>query len=488
MKTKILTILILTLLSISIGSAQLVVNEKAENFYKQYLKVYRNNSSGKPEIKSSLHYLDSAVRRAPRVFKYSYALGASYKFLNDYANAKKWYQNSYGLTDDQAEKKNIDQLINYCNTKLLEQQVASRQSTGPGILVSFIMKEGTNELKDDIVDNFPKVLPDIPITESSSGTTELLKNKFRVYDTFTKDEFLVVSLGSQRSAEEHYKKGIANFDNYFKKTYSFQKSNYYITILLTENPIDLIEATNRLYPEAQLKPYVPFLGFYNKKDNLIAATGGAFGYGTLLHELIHAFVNSDFPEAPLWFNEGLATLYERTQWQGNTLKSLPNWRFDRLRASDFSSLEQLVGNINAKRYNLAEIRMLLLYFDQLGKTGELYNFIKTNKDSLNLASCLQHFDLKQSKWEEFISNTLQEYQVEVYASGSSLSNPSEIKYIQLALKKILGKEMKVDGFWGTGSQNALKEFQQKFGLNPDGVLGKQTRATLEREYDKITIK
>lgn len=488
MITRILPTIFLISLFVLSTSAQPSGNEKAESFYKLYLSVYRNNNSGKPEIKAALHYLDSAIRRAPRVYKYSYALGASYKYLNDYANAKKWYQNSYGLTDDPTEKKNIDQLINYCDSKLLEQRVISRDSIGPGILISFIMKEGTNELKDDVVDNFPKVLPDIPVTGNSSAITELLKTKFNIYDSYSKNEFLVVSLGSHRSAEEHYRKGIADFDNYFRKTYSFQKSNNFITILLTENPIDLIEATNKLYPEAHLKPYAPFLGYYNKKDNLIAANGGSFGYGTLLHELIHAYINTDFPDAPIWFNEGLATLYERTQWQGNTLKCLPNWRFDRMKTNDFSSLDQLVGKINAKHYNLAEIRMLLLYFDHLEKTGELYTYVKTNKDSLNLIDCFQVFDIRQTKWNEFIETTLLEYQAEIFASGSALSNPNEIRYLQQALNKILGKDMKVDGFWGAGSQNALMEFQQKFGLTPDGVLGKQTRAVLDKEYDKITVK
>ena len=159
-----------------------------------------------------------------------------------------------------------------------------------------------------------------------------------------------------------------------------------------------------------------------------------------------------------------------------------------MKATDFHSLEQLTENIKLHNYNLAEIRMLLLYFDRLGKIGELYNYVKANKNSLDLKQCLQQFNINQSGWNGFIATTLQEYHTELYASRGSLSNPDEIKYIQEALNTILGKQLKADGFWGTGSQNALIEFQRKFGLTPDGTFGAKTRAALERQFDKMSVK
>ena len=38
------------------------------------------------------------------------------------------------------------------------------------------------------------------------------------------------------------------------------------------------------------------------------ATGG----GTLVHEIVHPFVEANFPGCPTWFNEGLGSLYEQS--------------------------------------------------------------------------------------------------------------------------------------------------------------------------------
>jgi len=37
----------------------------------------------------------------------------------------------------------------------------------------------------------------------------------------------------------------------------------------------------------------------------------SLGAGTLVHEMVHAFMAANFPAAPIWFNEGLASLFEQ---------------------------------------------------------------------------------------------------------------------------------------------------------------------------------
>jgi len=40
------------------------------------------------------------------------------------------------------------------------------------------------------------------------------------------------------------------------------------------------------------------------------------GLGTLTHELIHPIVETDFPRAPTWINEGIASLFEAPMISG----------------------------------------------------------------------------------------------------------------------------------------------------------------------------
>jgi hypothetical protein len=52
----------------------------------------------------------------------------------------------------------------------------------------------------------------------------------------------------------------------------------------------------------------PF-GFYASDVRTVVMNVGP-GIGTLTHELVHPIVEADFPKAPDWINEGIASLYE----------------------------------------------------------------------------------------------------------------------------------------------------------------------------------
>lgn len=72
------------------------------------------------------------------------------------------------------------------------------------------------------------------------------------------------------------------------------------------------------------KPTTPY-GWYSEQDDALImniATGG----GTLVHEVVHAYMRSNFPGCPVWFNEGLGSLYEQSEDAGGRPRGLLNWR------------------------------------------------------------------------------------------------------------------------------------------------------------------
>ncbi len=71
-------------------------------------------------------------------------------------------------------------------------------------------------------------------------------------------------------------------------------------------------------------PSTPY-GFYS------SANGGLFmnistGGGTLVHEIVHPYVEADFPGAPPWLNEGLGSLFEQSAERDGRIVGLTNWR------------------------------------------------------------------------------------------------------------------------------------------------------------------
>src|SRR6187455_3229893 len=57
------------------------------------------------------------------------------------------------------------------------------------------------------------------------------------------------------------------------------------------------------------EPSTPY-GYYSPSAEALIMNIGP-GAGTLSHELVHPFIEVNFPNCPAWFNEGLASLYER---------------------------------------------------------------------------------------------------------------------------------------------------------------------------------
>jgi len=77
---------------------------------------------------------------------------------------------------------------------------------------------------------------------------------------------------------------------------------------------------------ACISPY----GFYVHRDRRIVMNVGP-GIGTLTHELVHPLVEADFPQAPDWINEGIASLFERFYFSApGQIHGAKNWRHPRL--------------------------------------------------------------------------------------------------------------------------------------------------------------
>ncbi|MEQ1646170.1 MAG: hypothetical protein ABL959_22150, partial [Pyrinomonadaceae bacterium] len=72
------------------------------------------------------------------------------------------------------------------------------------------------------------------------------------------------------------------------------------------------------------EPDTPY-GYYSPSKKALVmniATGG----GTLVHEIVHPFVEANFPDCPAWFNEGLGSLYEQSGTVDGHIYGYTNWR------------------------------------------------------------------------------------------------------------------------------------------------------------------
>lgn len=127
-----------------------------------------------------------------------------------------------------------------------------------------------------------------------------------------------------------------------KKSYFPKDPNEIIDIWLFKDKESYQRYTKELFGDS---PTTPFGYFSHQHGALIMniATGG----GTLVHEIVHAFMASNFPDCPAWFNEGLASLYEQCGDKQGNISGYTNWRLaglqtaisnDRSRIASFKTL------------------------------------------------------------------------------------------------------------------------------------------------------
>jgi hypothetical protein len=107
---------------------------------------------------------------------------------------------------------------------------------------------------------------------------------------------------------------------HFERTYGKPSIGAWIVIHHYGNGREVAEHA-RLYGGPPCKG---ILGYYDPISQRIAYRAPDGSYGTLLHELTHAFIYWDAPGLPRWLEEGMAALHEHTNKQYTGLQN--PWR------------------------------------------------------------------------------------------------------------------------------------------------------------------
>ena len=164
-------------------------------------------------------------------------------------------------------------------------------------------------------------------------------------------------------------------------------------------------------------PDTPY-GYYSPAHKALImniSTGG----GTLVHEIVHPFVEANFPEAPPWLNEGLGSLYEQSGEQDGRIYGYTNWRLPGLQEAikdgsvpSFKALTEMNADAfynQDKGTNYGQARYLLYYLQEHGLLVRFYkDFYDRRKDDptgyQTLQATLREADMTafQKKWEKFV--------------------------------------------------------------------------------------
>jgi Protein of unknown function (DUF1570) len=132
-------------------------------------------------------------------------------------------------------------------------------------------------------------------------------------------------------------------------------------------------------------PCIATYGFYQPGDRYMVMNAG-LGIGTLTHEIVHPLVETDFPNAPTWLNEGIASVFEAPSIpKVGEIHGVKNWRHPRLvRAmksaaeKEHAKLDTLFGmpdttfRSDAEDLHYAMARYVCQWLDGQGKLWPFY--------------------------------------------------------------------------------------------------------------------
>lgn len=159
-------------------------------------------------------------------------------------------------------------------------------------------------------------------------------------------------------------------------------------------------------------------GFYSPTIGSLfmnIATGG----GTLVHEIVHPFMEANFPNCPAWFNEGMGSLFEQSGEEGGHIRGYSNWRLPKLQQAitkkNVPSFKELTSMSSAQFYreergtNYAQARYLCYYLQEKRLLVSFYHDFLSRREqdptgyqTLQRILGEQNMDAFQTAWSAFV--------------------------------------------------------------------------------------
>lgn len=275
-----------------------------------------------------------------------------------------------------------------------------------------------------------KVAPADPVPTSGSRLEQhLVDLKKRLpskeFSIVVEPPFVVIGDEPNSVLKERSEETIRWAVDKLKKDYFSKDPDEILDIWLFKDALSYEKHTQLLWGE---KPGTPY-GYYSRAHKALImniSTGG----GTLVHELVHPFIEANFPACPSWLNEGLGSLYEKCGEEDGHIHGYVNWRLPGLQRSikdggltsfkELMSMDAQTFYSDNKGNNYAQSRYLCYYLQQKGLLFKFYKQFHANQQQdptgyKTLQSVLQENDLKrfQKRWEQYVLGLSEGFAVRV---------------------------------------------------------------------------
>ncbi len=237
--------------------------------------------------------------------------------------------------------------------------------------------------------------------------------------------FVVIGDEPRQAVQQHAETTVKWAVDRLKQDFFSKDPNEILDIWLFKNEASYRKHARLLFGDSPSTPY----GYYSSAHKALVMNIGTGG-GTLVHEIVHPFMEANFPACPPWLNEGLGSLYEQCGEEDGHIYGYTNWRLPGLqkaitakRVPSFKTLTAMDTSAfytDDKGTNYAQARYLCYYLQEKGLLVKFYReFLAKQKtdptgiQSLRKVLAEPDMDQFKSKWEKFVMGLRQGYAVTV---------------------------------------------------------------------------
>ncbi|MBN2344623.1 MAG: C39 family peptidase [Deltaproteobacteria bacterium] len=231
--------------------------------------------------------------------------------------------------------------------------------------------------------------------------------------------FVVFGNGTPAQVAVHAKQTVRWTVELLMRDYFTKEPTEILDIWVFEDQSSYMRYAEILFNDIPDTPY----GYYSSVDKAMVMNIG-LGGGTLVHEIVHPFMEANFPTCPPWFNEGMGSLYEWPKDIDGRIYGVVNWRLDGLKYdienAQLGSFERLMNLTHNEFYedragaNYAQSRYLLQYLQYKRKLREYYQEFTAHAhddpSGLNTLKRLMHItDMKafERDWKDWVMNLVE---------------------------------------------------------------------------------
>jgi hypothetical protein len=273
----------------------------------------------------------------------------------------------------------------------------------------------------------PRPFTDADYTRHANELHTRIRNKLRSneFSIVIQKPFVVVGDEGQTHVQQRANDTVRWAVDLLKQDFFTKDPNDILEIWLFKDDASYRKNAKLMFGDTPSTPY----GYYSRTNKALIMNIGTGG-GTLVHEIVHPFVESNFPACPSWLNEGLGSLYEQCGQVNGHIHGYTNWRLPGLqraiRENRVPKFQTLLETTSQEFYDdtsgvhYAQARYLCYYLQQNGLLVKFYQeFVKNQATdpsgfkTLQKVLGLRDIDAFQEIWHKYVLTLREGFDVTV---------------------------------------------------------------------------